>query len=90
MSDVFLFIAPEHIIDNEADMSDLIKVSEKRGASSAHRLISINELMKQVESNPNEYTDDLRYICSEKRWLLLQFAESIKYIFGKDDESVNR
>ena len=83
MSDVFLFIAPKGYIDDSEHMKDLIEAAEKQGAASAHKLISIDDLIKEVEENPEIFTDDVVHMCSEKKWLLVQFAESIKYIFKK-------
>ena len=86
MSDVFLFIAPEKYIDDDKQVKKLIEASlasDKQGAASAHRLISIDDLIQEVEENPEKFTDDIVYMCSEKKWLLVQFAESIKYIFKK-------
>jgi len=84
ISDVFLFIAPKGYIDNEEQMSSLLKASEQYGASSAHKLISIDSLIGDVKTNPHLYTDDIVYMCSEKKWLLLQFSEAIKYIFKEE------
>jgi len=83
ISDVFLFIAPENYIDNEQQMNTLLNTVEKTGAASAHRLVSIDDLVKEVELNPNEFTDDIVYMCNEKKYTLVQFSESIKFIFKK-------
>lgn len=83
ISDVFLFIAPEGLIDNMEQMHDLIKTAEKAGAASAHKLVSIDSLIEDIEDSPQLYTDDVVYMCSEKKWLLVEFAEAIKYIFKK-------
>lgn len=81
ISDVFLFIAPEGYIDTEEQMTDLMSAAEKSGAAAEHRLISIDELTRDITNNPEKYTDDMVYINNEMRWLLLQFSEFIKYIF---------
>lgn len=83
ISDVFLFIAPDDYIETQEDIDDLMGIAEKKGAQSAHRLISVDELIDDVEAHPDLYTDDMVYMCSEKKWLLVEFAESIKFIFGK-------
>lgn len=83
ISDVFLFIAPKGYIDTQEEVNDLMKISEEKGAQSAHKLMSIDELIEDVENNPDDYTDDMIYMCSEQKWLLVEFAESIKYIFSE-------
>lgn len=83
ISDVYLFIAPEGYIDNNEQMEKLLKAAEENGAAEAHRLTTIEDLINDVETNPDNYTDDMVYICSEKKWLLIQFSESIKYIFNR-------
>lgn len=81
ISDVFLFIAPDGYLDSQESINNLMEVAEKKGAQCAHKLLTIDELMDDVEQNPNKYTDDMLYMCSEEKWLLVEFAESIKYIF---------
>lgn len=81
ISDVFLFIAPKGYIDTQEEIDGLMGIAEEKGAQSAHRLVTIEELVEDVESNPEKYTDDMIYMCSEEKWLLVEFAESIKYIF---------
>jgi hypothetical protein len=81
MSDVFLFIAPKNYLDTNDQMMELLQASEKSGASSAHRLITVDDLIKEVNEYPENFTDDVVFMCSEKKWLLLQFAESVRYIF---------
>lgn len=83
ISDVFLFIAPEGYIDSQDEIDELMRVSEEKGAQSEHKLMTIDELIEDVENNPDDYTDDLIYMCSEEKWLLVEFAESIKFIFSK-------
>ncbi len=81
ISDVFLFIAPEGYIDSQEEIEELMGIAEEKGAQCAHRLTTIEELIEDVEANPDKYTDDMVYMCSEEKWLLVEFAESIKYIF---------
>ena len=83
ISDVFLFIAPEGYIDSEQQMNKLLSAAELAGAASAHRLISIDDLIKTVENSPQEFTDDIVYMCSEKKKVLVEFSEAIKFIFKK-------
>jgi hypothetical protein len=83
ISDVFLFIAPEGYIDNEEQMKKLLNAAEIAGAASAHKLISIDDLISDVENNPQKYTDDVVYMCSEKKKTLVEFSESVKFIFKK-------
>ncbi len=84
ISDVFLFVAPKTYLDSEESMADLMAAAEKQGAQSAHKLVDIEDLIEDIDLNPEIYTDDMVYMCSEQKWLLVQFAESIKYIF-KDE-----
>jgi len=81
ISDVYLFIAPENFIDTEEQMNHLMHNVEQKGSSSAHKIISITKLFEDVVTNSDQYTDDIVFMCSEKKWLLLEFSESIKYIF---------
>lgn len=84
ISDVFLVIAPDNYIETQEDIDALMGIAEQRGAQSAHKLISIEDLIDDVVMCPGIYTDDMVYMCSEKKWLLIEFAESIKFIFGKE------
>lgn len=84
ISDVYLFVAPEGYIDTKEQMNELFELAEKRGAAASHKLYSIEDLIEDVERNPEGYTDDMIYMCSEKKWVLLQFSESIKYIFTRE------
>lgn len=84
ISDVYLFIAPDNYIETPDEMHRLFEVAEKRGAATSHKLVNIEELIKDVRLFPERYTDDMVYMCSEKKWLLLQFSESLKYIFQKE------
>ena len=83
ISDVFLFIAPEGHIDTELEMNKLLNAAEIGGAASAHKLISIEDLINDVEINPDIYTDDIVYMCSEKKRILVEFSEAVKFIFKK-------
>lgn len=83
ISDVFLFISPEGYIDTEEQMKNLLNAAEIAGAASAHKLISITDLIIDVEANPSQYTDDIVYMCSEKKKILVEFSEAIKFIFKK-------
>jgi len=83
ISDVFLFIAPERSIDNDSQMNRSLKAAEIAGAATEHRLISIDNLIKEIETNPYQFTDDLVYMCSEKKRILVEFSEAIKFIFKK-------
>ena len=82
LSDVFLFVAPANYIETQEDLDELMAVAEKKGAQSAHKLMAIEDLIEDVEANPEKYTDDMVYMCSEKKWLLVEFSESIRYIFN--------
>lgn len=81
ISDVFLFVAPEGYIDTQEQINDLMGVAEKAGAQSSHKLMSIDALIDDVEEHPESYTDDMLFMCSEEKRLLVEFAESIKFIF---------
>jgi hypothetical protein len=83
ISDVYLFISPEGYIDDKQQMNKLLNAAEIAGAASAHKLISIDDLIKDVETNPTQYTDDIIYMCSEKKKILVEFSEAVKFIFKK-------
>ena len=83
MSDVYLMIAPEGAIDTEEQMINSMALAEKKGAASAHKLVTIEDLVDDNFLHEDLYTDDLTYMLNEKRWLLIQFSEFIKYIFDK-------
>lgn len=82
ISDVYLMIAPEDCIDTKEQMHKLLSNAEARGAASDHDLVNIDDLINDNNKNPEKYTDDLTYMLNEKRWLLTQFSEFIKYIFN--------
>lgn len=82
ISDVFLFVAPEGYIDTQDQINDLMGVAEKSGAQCGHKLMTIDALIEDVEEHPELYTDDMVYMCSEEKRLLVEFAESIKFIFN--------
>lgn len=86
ISDVFLFIAPDGYIDTEEQINDLMGVAEKAGAQSNHKLMTVEALIEDVEEHPEQYTDDMSYMCSEEKRLLVEFAESIKFIFNKAEK----
>lgn len=83
ISDVFLFIAPDGYIDTQEQINVLMGVAEKAGAQSSHKLMTVEALIEDVEENPEQYTDDMSYMCSEEKRLLVEFAESVKFIFNK-------
>ena len=78
-----MFIAPDGYIDTQDQVKDLMSVAEKAGAQSNHKLMSIESLIDDVEKHPELYTDDMAYMCSEEKRVLVEFAESIKYIFNQ-------
>ena len=83
ISDVFLFIAPDGYIDTQEQINDLMGAAEKAGAQSSHKLMTVEALIEDVEEHPEQYTDDMAYMCSEEKRVLVEFAESIKFIFNK-------
>lgn len=83
ISDVFLFIAPDGYIDTQENINALMGAAEKAGAQSSHKLMTVEALIEDVEEHPEQYTDDMSYMCSEEKRLLVEFAESIKFIFNK-------
>lgn len=86
ISDVFLFIAPDGYIDTKEQINDLMGAAEKAGAQSNHKLMTVEALIEDVEEHPEQYTDDMSYMCSEEKRLLVEFAESIKFIFNKAEK----
>ena len=87
MSDVYFFIAPEGYLDNQSQMKELVKLSEKTGAANDHKLLSIESLSDWIEELENAgqekdvFTDDLLYINVELKPMLEKFAEFVKYVF---------
>jgi hypothetical protein len=87
MSDIYFFIAPEGYLDTDEQMKDLVKLSEKTGAASDHKLVSIDELRNWIKASEEEniememFTDDLLFINVELRPLLEKFSEFVKHIF---------
>ena len=59
--------------------------AEKAGAQSSHKLMTVEALIEDVEEHSEQYTDDMSYMCSEEKRLLVEFAESIKFIFNKTE-----
>ncbi len=86
ISDVFLFIAPDGYIDTKEQINDLMGAAERAGAQSSHKLMTVEALIEDVEEHPEQYTDDMSYMCSEEKRLLVEFAESIKFIFNKTEK----
>jgi len=84
ISDIFLFIAPAGMIDDE----EKIKILSKEVGLN-HTLKTIPELVRWIEdekSNGNEtavFTDDLLYIMDYMRDILEEFSEMIKGTFNK-------
>ena len=85
ISDVFLFIAPDGYIDTQEQINALMGAAEKAGAQSSHKLMTVEALIEDVEEHSEQYTDDMSYMCSEEKRLLVEFAESIKFIFNKTE-----
>lgn len=89
MSDIFMFIAPEGYLDDEEQMKELVKLSEKTGAAADHKLVSIEELRRWINTEEEEnqektiFTDDLLYINVELRPLLERFSEFVRHIFNQ-------
>lgn len=82
ISDVFIFIAPENHLDDEEEMKELVKLSEKTGAAENHKLLSVDKLREWIENEEQSlFTDDLIYINLEMRPLLEQYSSFISYIF---------
>jgi len=86
ISDVYLFVAPAEYIDTQEQIDKLMGIAERVGAQSSHKLMSIENLIEDVEKHPELYTDDMSYMCSEEKRLLVEFAESIKYIFNNTEQ----
>lgn len=85
-SDVFLFIAPKGLIDDDDSMKKLLGVAEEKGAASDHRLTSIGDLrdwIAQAEEEGTEretFTDDLLYVNLTYRDMLESFASFVTYV----------
>lgn len=84
ISDVFLFIAPSRILDDDKAIKNL---SKEVGLD--HTLKTIPEIVKWIEdekskSNETEvFTDDVLYIMDYMRDMLEDFSEKIKVTFRK-------
>ncbi len=89
MSDVFFFIAPKDYLDDEIQMKELVKLSEKTGAASDHKLIAISELsdwivdLEEKQKDKETFTDDLLFINTELKSMLERFSEFVKYVFNE-------
>lgn len=84
ISDIFLFVAPNKIIENKLKTNGLSKE-----VSINHKLITIPDLLQWIENcklNKTEndiFTDDLLYIMDYLRGLLEEFSEMVKVTFLK-------
>ena len=84
ISDVFLFIAPLGILDDDKDVK---KLSKEVGLN--HTLKTIPEIARWIEDekakdNENEvFTDDLLYTMDYMRDMLEEFSEMVKVTFAK-------
>jgi hypothetical protein len=84
ISDVFLFIAPAKILDDNEAVKKL-----SREVSSERTLKTIPEIIQWIEdekSKGNEtevFTDDLLYIMDYMRDMLEEFSEVVKVTFSK-------
>ena len=83
ISDVYLLISPEGYIDTDEQMNNILSQVEEKGAQSSHRLMNVEDLIKDVEKNSELYTDDMRDMIVHRKWLLIQFANFVKDTFAK-------
>jgi hypothetical protein len=86
ISDVYLFIAPGGLIDDQDQLIKLVEPAQKSGAAEDHKLISPNGLSSWVDSEEennnatNVFTDDMVYMRLNHMPLLEEFSEFVKYI----------
>lgn len=84
ISDIFFFIAPLNEIQNTEALKKLYS-----DAASERMLIEIREMLdwiddeKEKGNTENLFTDDLIYIATEYKDMLLQFSDYLKHIFIK-------
>lgn len=82
ISDAFLFIAPEGIIDNQQQLRKLSKA-----VGMQHKLMSIPQVLQWIENEKQKgkervtFTDDLLYIMDYTKDILEEFSEMIKVTF---------
>jgi len=87
-SDVFFYIAAEGQFDTNEQMEKTLydienKDGENKGAASEHRLISIDELKKEVAAEPAKFTDDMVFMLNQYWSYLVEFSAFVKEIFDK-------
>ncbi len=86
ISDVYLFIAPDGLMDTVEQMKELVKPAQKSGAAEDHKLISPLKLSEWVDKEENlgvsidTFTDDMVYLRLNHMQLLEEFSEFVKYI----------
>jgi hypothetical protein len=86
ISDVYFFVAPPGLLDTTDQMKRLLGIAEERGAATAHRLISLNELRDWIDRSERDntfretFTDDLIYININHRDVLERFAEFVRFL----------
>lgn len=86
ISDVYLFIAPNGLMDDEIQMNNLVAPAQKSGAAEDHRIVTPEQLSQWVDDEEREdnarnvFTDDLVYMKFNHIELLEEFSEFVKYI----------
>ena len=84
ISDVFLFIAPAEIIDNDEAAKKLSKeVSLNRTLKTIPEIVHWIEDEKSKGNETEVFTDDLMFIMDYMRDMLEKFSEMIKVTFNK-------
>jgi hypothetical protein len=91
-SDVFFFITAEGEMDTEEQMNNTFKLSgvedkNSKSAASAHRLVSIDELKREVfeadAKGKPEFTDDVVHIVKNYWGYLTEFSSFVKDAFER-------
>jgi hypothetical protein len=84
ISDVFLFIAPAEIIDDEEAVEKLSgEVSLNRTLKTIPEIVHWIEDEKSKGNETEVFTDDLLYIMDYMRDMLEEFSEMVKFTFSK-------
>ena len=84
ISDVYFFVAPAGIIDNEKQVRALMKHVGRNGAAKDRKLLSVEELHEWCEREGPEgkkFTDDLTWMMAQHRELLEGFASFATAVF---------
>lgn len=88
-SDVFFFITAENEMDTDEQMFNTFEAVGKgmQDAASGHRLVEIPDLVNEVLTNKDAYTDDLVYVVKDYSGYLTEFSSFVKETFARIKKS---